>query len=247
MDRLRPRVSVLLAASLTTLIPLFAGCSGAAEQPILNQFFTASRLRDNTTLDGFSMVALDPQKQGTVTSFSITNVSAEQRKPLTLRSLAKAHDDAKAEDTALNTRRETFQQANDEAVQRVVKAGRTAKLKGGDADVQASWFKMLDEGIELSRKVADARRKLATESAMVKMSVADPRNPIDVAKYDGDLVSKEVTVNATLRQPNGETSPHTYLITMQRALLKGEKGDITGRWVITSLKDAAAPAGTKTS
>src|SRR5205807_1136114 len=112
-----------------------------ADQPILNQFFTASRLRDNTTLDGFSMVALDPQKQGTVTSFSITNVSAEQRKPLTLRSLAKAHDDAKAEDTALNTRRETFQQENDEAVQRVVKAGRTAKLKGGDADVQASWFK----------------------------------------------------------------------------------------------------------
>src|SRR5438093_282684 len=97
MDRLRPRVSVLLAASLTTLIPLFAGCSGAAEQPILNQFFTASRLRDNTTLDGFSMVALDPQKQGTVTSFSITNVSAEQRKPLTLRSLAKAHDAAPAE------------------------------------------------------------------------------------------------------------------------------------------------------
>ena len=118
---------------------------------------------------------------------------------------------------------------------------------GLDADVQASWFRMLDEGIELSRKVTDARRKLATESAMVKMSVADPRNPIDVAKYDGELVSKEVTVNATLRQPNGETSPHTYMITMQRALLKGEKGDITGRWVITSLKDAAAPAGTKTS
>jgi len=247
MDRLRLRVSVLLAASLATLIPLFAGCSGAAEQPILNQFFTASRLRDNTTLDGFSMVALDPQKHGSVTSFSITNVSAEQRKPLTLRTLAKAHDDAKAEDTALNSRREAFQKENDEAVQRVVKAGRTARLKGADADVQASWFKMLDEGIEISRKVTDARRKLATESAVVKMSVADPRKPIDVAKYDGDLVSKDVTVNATLRQPSGETSPHTFLITMQRALLKGEKGDITGRWVITSIKDAAAPAGTKTS
>ena len=247
MNRLRPRVSVLLAASLTALIPLCAGCSGAAEQPILNQFFTASRLRDNTTLDGFSMVALDPQKQGTVTSFTITNVSAEARKPLTLRSLAKAHDDARAEDAALNTRRDAFQKQNDEAVQRVVKAGRSAKLKGADADVQASWFKMLDEGIEISRKVTDARRRLASESAVVKMSVADPRNPIDVTKHDGELASKEVTVNANLRRPSGETSPHTFLITMQRALLKGEKGDVTGRWVITSIKDAAASAGTKTS
>jgi hypothetical protein len=247
MDRLRPRVSVLLATSLTTLFPLCAGCSGAAEQPILNQFFTASRLRDNTTLDGFSMVALDPQKQGTVTSFSITNVTPEERKALTLKSLAKAHDDAKAEDDALNARRATFQKENDEAVQRIVKAGRTAKLKGADADVQASWFKMLDEGIELSRKVADARRKLAIESAVVKTSVADPRNPIDVSKYEGELVSKDVTVNATLRQPNGRTGPHTFLITMQRAILKGEKGDITGRWVITSVRDAAAPAGTKSS
>ena len=247
MDRLRPRDSVLLAALLTTLIPLCAGCSGAAEQPILNQFFTASRLRDNTTLDGFSMVGLDPQKQGTVTAFSITNVTPEQQKPLALKSLAKVHGDAKAEDDAQNARRATFLKENDEAVQRVVKAGRTAKLKGADADVQASWFKMLDEGIELSRKVTDARRKLAIESAVIKTSVADPRNPIDVSKYDGELVSKDVTVNATLRQPNGESGPHTFLITMQRAILKGEKGDITGRWVITSVKDTAPPAGTKTS
>jgi hypothetical protein len=95
--------------------------------------------------------------------------------------------------------------------------------------------------------VTDARRKLASESAVVKMSVADPRNPIDVSKYEGELVSKDVTVNATLRQPNGRTGPHTFLITMQRAILKGEKGDITGRWVITSVRDAAAPAGTKSS
>jgi hypothetical protein len=247
MDRLRPRVSVLLSAALTTLIPLFVGCSGAAEQPILNQFFTASRLRDNTTLDGFSMVALDPQKQGSVTAFSITNVTSEQRRPLALKSLAKAHEDAKAEDDALNARRDTFRRQNDEAVDRVVRAGRTAKLKGADADVQASWFKMLDEGIELSRKVTDARRKLASESAVVKMSVADPRNPIDVSKYDGELISKEVTVDATLRQPNGQSGPHAFVITMERAVLKGEKGDITGRWVITRVKDAAAPAGSKTS
>jgi hypothetical protein len=47
----RPGLSVRgpIAASLAMSTLVFAaGCSGSSEQPILNQFFTASRLRDNT-------------------------------------------------------------------------------------------------------------------------------------------------------------------------------------------------------
>jgi hypothetical protein len=232
-------------ASLATLVLI--GCSGAAEQPILNQLFTASRLRDNTTLNGFSMVALDPRTQGSVLSFSITSVSPESGTPLGLKSLAKVHDDAKAEDAAFNKRRADYAQQNGEAVSRVVKAGREAKLKGNDAEVQAAWFKMIDEGRDIARKITDAKRKLASESAVVDMSVADPRNPVDATKLDGELVSKNVTVDANVRLPNGQTTPKTYVVTMQRAVLKGPKGDITGRWIVTGLKDTAAPAGTKTS
>jgi hypothetical protein len=60
------------------------------------------------------------------------------------------------------------------------------------------------------------------------------------------MVSKEVTVTAPVRLPSGETVQKTYIITMQRAILKGDK-DITGRWIITGYKDAAASPATKTS
>jgi hypothetical protein len=36
------------------------------------------------------------------------------------------------------------------------------------------------------------------------------------------------------------------VVTMQRAVLKSDK-TITGRWIITGVKDPSAPAGAKTS
>jgi len=53
-------------------------------------------------------------------------------------------------------------------------------------------------------------------------------------------------VAASVKLPSGQTTQKTLLITMQRAILKGDR-DIPGRWIITSVKDTAAPAGTKTS
>src|SRR5437867_6472499 len=106
----RPRLSStsLFAISLSALALAAAACSGGAEQPILNQFFTASRLRDNTSLQNFSTVAFDPQTQGSVTSFSITNVTPEERKPLNVKTFAKALDDARAEDAAYSKRKEEY-------------------------------------------------------------------------------------------------------------------------------------------
>jgi hypothetical protein len=234
----------MIVASLTTTI--FAGCSGAAEQPILNQLFTASRLHDTTTLNGFSMVELDP-RQGSVLSFSIVGVTPESHKPLALKSLAKALDDAKAEDAAFNKRHEEYAEQHSEVVTKVVKAGRETKLKGPDAEIQAAWFKMLDEGRDISRKVTESKRALAKASAVAEMSVADPRNPVDVTKFDGEIVSKEATVDTNVRLPTGEATKKTFVVTMQRALLKGPKGDITGRWIVTSVKDTSASPGAKSS
>ena len=231
----------LIIASLTAVF--LAGCSGASEQPILNQLFTASRLRDNTTLNGFSMVALDPRTQGSVTTFSIVSVTPETSTPLTLKTLAGTYEAAKADDAAFTKRHDEYELAHAEEVTRVIKAGRDAKLKGPDSEVQAAWFKMIDEGIDVSRKVSEAKRKLSGESGLIDMSVNDPRNPIDVTKYDGVLVSKDVTVDATVRTGPGQLVPKTYIVTMKRAVLKGgPKGDITGRWIVTGLKEASAPA-----
>jgi hypothetical protein len=223
-----------------------AACSSGAEQPILNQFFAASRLRDNTTLGGFSTVAFEPATHGIITSFKITNVSPEQRKPLTLKMLAKAQDEAKAEDAAFMKRKEEYANEAGEALERVVKAGRDGKLKGKDAEVQVAWYKLVDEGVSVGKKVTDARRSLAAESAVVDLSVADPRNPVDTRKHDGELVSKEVTIEAPVKLPSGETAQKTFVVTLQRAEMQAEK-PIIGRWIITGIKDGSGSAATPRS
>lgn len=227
----------ILACAIASLTAL-AACSGGSEQPVLTQYFTASRLRDNTTLAGFSTVAFEPNTNGIITSFKITNVSPEQRKPLPLKALAQAQEQAKAEDAAYSKRKEEFVAQDGEAVERVAKAGRDAKLKGKDAELQAAWFKLVDEGVSIARKVTDAKRALAAQSAVVDVSVSNPRNPIDVTKYDGDLVSKDVTIEAPVKLPSGQTVQKTLIVTLQRAELKADK-PITGRWVVAGIRDGS--------
>jgi hypothetical protein len=244
----RPR-RLPFAVSLSALtVTLAAGCSGYAEQSTLTQFFTASRLRDNTSLNNITMVAFDPRTQGTVTKFDIVTVTPEQHQPLTLKSLAEAHTAAKADDAAFTKRKEVYQNENLEAIQRVLRADREkTKLKGSDAEVQATWSKIVQDGAVVARKVSDAKRRLASESALVDLSINGGSNaPIDVTKYEGELVSKNVTINASVNLPAGNTAQKTYIVTMQRAVLKADR-EITGRWIIASIKDAAGGGGGKTS
>ena len=66
------RIAPLLLLLQTTLAVI--GCSRAAEQSILNQFFAASRLRDTTALKNIATVVFEPAMQGIVTSFEITKI-----------------------------------------------------------------------------------------------------------------------------------------------------------------------------
>jgi hypothetical protein len=58
---------------------VLAACSPPAEQPLLSQFFAASRLRDLTALATLSTVVFEPTTNGTVTTFTITSVSPERQ------------------------------------------------------------------------------------------------------------------------------------------------------------------------
>jgi hypothetical protein len=55
-------------------VVLIAGCSAARERALLDQFFSASRLRDLTALRTVSNVVFEPRERGTVLSFEITSV-----------------------------------------------------------------------------------------------------------------------------------------------------------------------------
>lgn len=88
----------MAAFCCSTLGPV--ACSHASERAILDRFFAASRLRDNTALDSISTVIFEPRTEGTVSSFDITAVTPERRAPMHVEALARARDDRKDPDEA---------------------------------------------------------------------------------------------------------------------------------------------------
>jgi hypothetical protein len=145
--------------ALVAVVALAVACSHGPEQVTLDQFFNASRLRDEIALKSVATVPFEPHVQGTVTSFTIARVSPDEQRPLT---------------------------------------------------------------------------NLGSEIGIAQLSVDDPRNPIDVGKYSGEMVSKEVTIRAPVRLPNGQTAQKTMSIILQRAILKGDR-EIIGRWIVTGI------------
>ena len=57
------------------------GCTVAPEEPILDQFFRYSRLRDKTALAAFSTVIFEPTTEGIVTTFRVVGVTVAARGP----------------------------------------------------------------------------------------------------------------------------------------------------------------------
>jgi hypothetical protein len=75
---------------------------------------------------------------------------------------------------------------------------------------------------------------VASETGIAELSVDDPRNPIDLRRYNGEMVSKEVTIRAPVRSPDGQIAEKTIDIILQRAILNGDR-EIVGRWIVTGL------------
>ena len=98
----------------------------------------------------------------------------------------------------------------------------------------------------MAKKIAEARGKLAAASGIAEMSIGTQRPPVDVKNSDGELVTKDVMVSASVRTPGGQSAKKALVVTMQRAVLKGNR-EVTGHWIITSVRDASAPGSTKTS
>ncbi len=242
----RPTVNRLAWTSAALVLALAAmACGGSPEEAGLRQFFRAAQLRDSQTLANFSAATFDPQTDGIVQSFKVVSVSEEQRSPLKLKELSKALDEAKAADDEFSKRKKTYQDANLEAIDRVLKAERTnAKLKGKDAEVQAAWTKWRDEASQHSKTLSDARAAFNDERPLVELSLENPRAPVDATTVDGDMVSKVVTTDAQVKMPDGQVVPKTLMITMQRVVGKVGDKDVTGKWIISTIKGGGAAAPT---
>jgi hypothetical protein len=224
-----------------------AACSSPPEEPILQQFFRASRLNDNTSLAGFATTSFQPQTQGTIAGFDIVSVSPERREPLRLAALAEEVDAIRADEAEFIKRKDTFFLANQEAITRVLKAeSLKASVGGKDAEIQSEWSKLREESTQHSRKASEAQRKLKGASAMIRLSLENAANSADPTKRAGELITKDVTIDAPVRTADGNSVDRTLVVTMQRAILQGEPA-VEGKWIITGVRDATSSPESKTS
>lgn len=232
---LRPRYfwCLLFVPVLLTLALAGPGCGGAPEYQVVNQFFRASRLADTMTVGNIATVSFDPKKDGVVESFSIVSVTPEQARELKMIECAQALKDAQAKEAEFGKKMKEYQDANTEAIDRVLKAeAKNAKLGGKDAQVQKEWGKWREEQKTHAKEVSEARVKLSEERHVAELSVQDR----DVTTYAGSEFTKDVTVDANVRTPDGTMAKKTLVLTMQRAVLKDDKGQtVEGKWMFTKL------------
>ena len=73
------------------------------------------------------------------------------------------------------------------------------------------------------------------EGEIVRLSAAGVRIGIDVANYEGQMGSKEVTIEAPVKRPDGGVVRKTMIVVVQRAVLKAEP-EIVGRWIVTGIR-----------
>jgi hypothetical protein len=241
----RPKTSVYLLASMVLAAAALSACSSpnASEENLVRQFFRASSLRDNQTLSNFATVSFEPKTEGTVGTgdFEVTAVSPERSEPLRVVELSKMVTEAEAANKAFNEKKKTYQDANAEAIDRVLKAESAGrKLSGRDAQIQAEWTKWRDDSGAEAKKLSAARASLSDARPIAELSLmANSGAPTPtVEELNGTLVTKDITVKAQVKGADGTTTEKTYVMTVQRAVVKSDKGERQGKWIITGLKPA---------
>jgi hypothetical protein len=235
-----PRRFVLTVAVAIATVSVLAtaACSGySAEQQIVRKYFQANQLRDQSTVGNVATVEFDPLTDGVVQRFTITGVSEERRKTLNIRQYAEEFKKAKEDNEAFTKEVNKYQKDNAQEIDRVTKAASQNKsLRGKDAELHTSWTKWVADRVEHTHKLTESRRKLSAETRVAELSTFNSLKPIDVTEYDGELISKDVTLDATIKKPDGAVVNRTLVVTMERAVLKGAEGEREGRWIITDVK-----------
>jgi hypothetical protein len=219
-----------IVAATLLIVPSFAfviACSRPPEQQFLTQFFRAARGRDNTTVGRMSAVELDPRTQGSVEDFEITNTGAETRVPLTFKPLFEAEAKAReAEKEFLKTKIE-YQNANIKQIEEVLKleAQPGAKFTPAQQKVKAEWDKWR-EGIAAHARASNgASLAIKQATGLAEASLTQPGQPaLDPKTFEGETISKDVTVNAEVRTPEGQTVNKTLTITISRVSGGGREG-----------------------
>ena len=228
-------VLVLFAVPLVALFVSACG-PGSAERPLIRSYFLASRLNDRGLLGNIAMVSFDPSERGTVSTFTIDSVAEEQTRPLRFKELSQALMEAQEAEEEFTAEKVAYQDEHFDAINRVLQSERDEEdVARGDAEVQEAWTDWRNRTMEHAKMVSSAQLELDTEQNAASLSMYDPNNPLDLTQYDGELLTKDVSITANV-ELNGSESEQALVLTLQKAVLNGSDGTtIEGMWVIATV------------
>ncbi|MBM3808708.1 MAG: hypothetical protein FJW22_11015 [Acidimicrobiia bacterium] len=219
--------AVAAALLIIPSVGFVIGCSRPPEQQFLTQFFRASRSRDNTTVGRMSAVVIDPRTQGTVEDFTIENIGAETRTPLTFKPLFEAERKAMDAEKAFLTTKIEYQNANIKAIEEVLKleAQAGAKFTAAQEKVKAEWDKWREGIAQHARNTSSATAAIRRNTGVAEASLSQPGQAgLDPKTFEGETITKDVTVKANFKSPEGQASEKTLLITIERVSGGGREG-----------------------
>jgi len=235
----RIRGTLAIALVLAPLALLGAACSKPPEQQFLSQFFRAARTRDNETLARISAVQFNPREQGEVSSFDITNVSDERRTPLDFKGLISARQKAVDDETDFRKRRLEFESTNRPALEAIAKMERdpAAKFTPAQQTLKAEWDKWRADALGVTKAAASGKAAMSSSTGPAEASLAQPGQPaFDSEKFTGELVSKDVTLTAQVKSPDGQTAEKKLVVTIQRVEGTQDGNRRNGRPIITRIQ-----------
>jgi transcription elongation GreA/GreB family factor len=215
----------------------------APEEKVVKDFFRASKIRDNAALGASAIVSFEPRTEGTVQSLKFVGISPERSAPLQVKQFDEAFDKVKAAEEAFTKEKNAYQKSNIKALERILDAEKARKpVAKADVPVQTAWAKYVEDMKTNAKAVSDARVQLSNAKALAELSLSIPNGPTpDVTHMTGDVVAKDVTVDAEIKTPDGQTAQKQLIVTLERAVVKKDDGQAqNGRWIVTKVRDAAA-------
>ena len=152
--------------------------------------------------------------------------------------MLEAERQARDAESEFAKRKMEYQTANLPMIEQIVKLERdpNAKMSTAQQTVKTAWDKWREESSTFTKAVSAARMAVVAATGPAAASLTQPgQPPFDPAAFQGEIITKEVVVDAQLRNPQGQTAPATMTLTMTRAVgtMAGEARE--GRWIITKM------------
>ncbi|MBN1222258.1 MAG: hypothetical protein JXB23_03360 [Candidatus Aminicenantes bacterium] len=226
MDR-----KLLSFLAIVLILGLLSSCSSHPDQQLLNRYFSALQLNDNTTL---STMALEPVSIDSK-DWKIISASQEVVEPYKLAEMNKQELDMKKqlEDHVGITldARDAWDEAVFEGDRARTRAAKQAAQRKAD-DLKVKYDEILEEHKELQRLYNEAKAEAAKEEEIATFSLGTGEMPT-MRDFTGDTFKKEVDVKT-----EGDSGVKNYRFYLRRYILKDEVTGIThrGRWIIVKIE-----------